>query len=405
LDVSSEPALGDDPIPSERSADGRAPDVCSRVVPDAAFDDEWDSLALATHAAPFVRPGWIRAWMAAFAPRRQLQVIAVRRDGQLVAVLPVLVTRRGAAAPTNSETPVMEPLALDDEALRALVPGLLAGGWRADLRFLPNDGHTQALVTGAGADGLTTRCELIRRSPYTRVEGDWDEFLRSALSSRRRRTLRRHEEKLAAQGRVDFEVYDGRNDLSALLTEGFRVELGGWKGRERTAVLSRRQTERFYRSAAEWAAQAGLLRLTFLRLDGRPVAFNYSLEQFGVTYFIKIVFDEEFREYGPGLQLIHRLLQRAFDSDDLRLFEWLGEDDQYKVELSSGIRDQVRLQLFSRSAAGAIDRGLATAVSAARAEARRRLTPDTRRRIVVTLNKLRPPLGPRARSPQDDARK
>src|SRR3954452_20335923 len=71
-----------------------AKDVCALVGADDALCQEWDTLALATAAPPFLRPGWVRAWMAAFAPRRQLQLLTVRRDEQLVALLPVVTRMR-----------------------------------------------------------------------------------------------------------------------------------------------------------------------------------------------------------------------------------------------------------------------------------------------------------------------
>src|SRR3954471_12766017 len=80
--------------------------------------------------------------MAAFAPRRQLQLLTVRRNEELVALLPAVTRMRRVVAPVNAETPVMGPLAVDDRAAGALLPGLLARTHHADLRFLP-EGDTR----------------------------------------------------------------------------------------------------------------------------------------------------------------------------------------------------------------------------------------------------------------------
>jgi CelD/BcsL family acetyltransferase involved in cellulose biosynthesis len=356
-------------------------DVCTLAEPDDALDREWDALALATHGAPFLRPGWVRAWMAAFSPRRQLRLLTVRRGEELVALLPVLTSARGVAVPVNVETPVMEPLAVDDRALAALVPGLLRRGGRAYLSLLPEGDHARVLMAAAEARGLPSRCEVVRRSPYTLVDGEWEAFQFSVVPARRRKSLRRLEEKLSARGRVDFEIHNGGQDLTALLTEGLGLELGGWKGEQGTAVLSHPRTEQFYRSVAEWAARAGILRLYFLRLDGRAVAFGYRLEQQGVIYGLKIAHEEAFREYGPGFLLMNRMLADAFRRPDVQRIEWLGVDDPHKLEFASGVRQQLRLQLFSGGAAGAMERGLAAAVAVARAEARRRLSLERRKQI------------------------
>jgi CelD/BcsL family acetyltransferase involved in cellulose biosynthesis len=351
------------------------------VAPDDALAGDWDALAPGSGAAPFLRPGWVTAWMAAFAPRRRLRLLTVRRDGDLVALLPLLTSTRGVRLPVNAETPVMEPLAVDDAALAALVPGLLRAGRRAELRFLPEGDRQRALVAEAEARGFRSRCEVVRRSPYTRVDGEWEAFQRSVVPGRRRKSLRRLEERLSATGRLHFEVLDGGRDLPRLLTEGLGLELGGWKGERGTAVLSRPETEQFYRSVAEWAAGAGILRLYFIRLDGRAIAFGYRLEQRGVIYSVKIAHAEEFRQYGPGVMLKNRSLADAFLRPDVRLVEWLGEDDLHKADFVTGVHRQLRLQLFAGSPVGAVERGLAAAVSVARAEARRRVPTDRRRGI------------------------
>jgi CelD/BcsL family acetyltransferase involved in cellulose biosynthesis len=213
------------------------------------------------------------------------------------------------------------------------------------------------------------------------VDGDWETFQRSVLSKKRKKSLRRLEEKLSARGQVDFAVHDGGRDLAALLAEGLDLELGGWKGEQGIAVLSRRRTARFYRSVAEWAAQAGILRLSFLRLDGRAVAFGFRLEQQGVIYALKTAYAEEFREYGPGLLLKRRLLADAFGRPDVHLVDWLPGATPHKLLFASGVRQLLRVQLFSGSPAGVLERGLATAVSMARVQTRRRL-PDERRKQI-----------------------
>jgi CelD/BcsL family acetyltransferase involved in cellulose biosynthesis len=367
----------------------RPPDVCTLVVADDACDEEWEGLASATRATPFMRPGWMRAWMAAFAPREQLQLLTVRRDGELVGLLPVLSNRRGTTAPANAETGLVQPLARDSSAARALVSRLMATGWQADLRFVPGGELLDALIAEAGDRGGLHRCELLRESPYTRVEGDFEAYQREVLSKNRRTSLRRRRRRLEERGRVEMDMHDGRENLDALLTEGLRLELTGWKGEQGTAVLSRPDTERFYRSVARWAADAGILRLYLLRLDGRPLAFTYQLEQHGITHSLKLVIDEEFREQGPGVLLAFQTLESAFSRGDLHLYDWGGENEPYKQEFATGFDRQYRLQLYTPGVAGRLDRASATAVSRARAEARRRLSAETRQRIVTTLSRAR----------------
>src|SRR4051812_29727657 len=101
---------------------------------------EWDELANRTNASPFLRPGWFAAWLSAFADGTRPVVYAARRDGRLVAVLPLLTGRR-ARSPTNSHTPVFDLLASDAEAARTIVYELLGVRFpQLDLTYLESGG-------------------------------------------------------------------------------------------------------------------------------------------------------------------------------------------------------------------------------------------------------------------------
>jgi CelD/BcsL family acetyltransferase involved in cellulose biosynthesis len=147
------------------------------------------------------------------------------------------------------------------------------------------------------------------------------------------------------------EVEDGRDRLDELLDEGFRVEGSGWKDAEGTSMRSQPRAERFYREVARWAAARGWLRLGFLRVEDRPVAFDYSLEVRGVHYFMKGGYDPLFARHSPGLLMRREMIRRAFQAG-LRRYELLGEDEPWKLELTGLVHPRLRIQAFAPSPAG-----------------------------------------------------
>jgi CelD/BcsL family acetyltransferase involved in cellulose biosynthesis len=171
-----------------------------------------------------------------------------------------------------------------------------------------------------------------RRSPTS--AGEWDAFA-TRIGKKRRAELRRTERRLREQGDLHIEVYTGGPDLDARLAEGYRVEAAGWKGEQGTAIASTQTMGGFYTAVAHWAARQGWLHLVFLRLDGRAIAFEFILAHDRVMYDLKGGYDEQYRAWGPGIWLMHQILQRAF-ADDTRCIEWLGTDDPYKLEWSDG---------------------------------------------------------------------
>jgi CelD/BcsL family acetyltransferase involved in cellulose biosynthesis len=190
------------------------------------------------------------------------------------------------------------------------------------------------------------------RSVGVEIDGDWDEY-EGALSRNLRSNLRKSLRRLGEVGQVAFETRDGQTDLDSLLTEGFAIESSGWKGSRGTAIAARPETNRFYREIAAWAAGKGSLRLAFLRLDGRALAFELSIEENGVYYALKSGFDPAYRAFSPGKLLIHWTLERAF-ALGLDRYELAGVES-YKLAWANTSRDLTLFQAFAPSPAGLID--------------------------------------------------
>lgn len=313
--------------------------------------EEWDALSDRCEAPPFLRPGWVGPWWEAFGAGR-LAIVVARRDGRLTGVLPMVARASALVSPTNWHTPMFSPVAESDEDLAALARGLI--GRRAswyDLSFLdPESPAVVQLHAGARAAGHRVIVRVVARSPYIPTDGDWEGY-RATLSRKRRKELGRLRRRLEEAGEVTLEFDGGTDDLDARLAEGLALEGSGWKERKGTAILSQPNVERFYRQVAGWAAQRGWLRLAFLRLDGRAIAFDLCLEAGGVAYVLKGGFDVRHRSLSPGALLTYESLARAFGSD-LRSYELLGSDDEYKLAWTAHTRSRVRLQAFPPSPAG-----------------------------------------------------
>jgi CelD/BcsL family acetyltransferase involved in cellulose biosynthesis len=312
---------------------------------------EWDELADRLRVSPFLRPGWFTAWRRAFGTGR-LEIIAARRGGRLAAVAALERTRLVLRSPTNWHTPLWAPLAEDADALRVILEQMVARAkpWLS-LGFV-GLGSDELEASRQAARSCRTRIYTLERSPYVLLEGTWEEYARR-LTAKRRSNLRRLERRLQEHGHLAFEVHDGRRELSALLEEGFRVEASGWKGERGTAISSTPQTRRFYEDAAAWAARRGSLRLGFLRLDGRPLAFDFAIEEVGAHSLLKTGFDEAWRAYAPGVLLRQRMIERAFVLG-LDTYEFLGDATDWKLEWIDSTHERVAVEAFRRSPAGTV---------------------------------------------------
>jgi CelD/BcsL family acetyltransferase involved in cellulose biosynthesis len=331
----------------DMAEDQSAPGAADRLA------TEWDELADRLDAPPFLRPGWVRSWWRSFRPGvARLRIVSVRDEGALRAVLPMVSHRGALRSPTNWHTPVFGPLAVDDVALLEVLRRALAERPRMlELSFAERTGGLDEAWRAATTEaGYRTLERPLLRSPLLPIEVSWDDHL-ATVSQGVRKELARRRRRLVEQGRVWFDGQDGVGELGPRLEEGFRVEGSGWKGRDGTAILSRLETRRFYTDVATWAASRGMLRLLFLRLEGRPIAFHLCLEHAGVRHLLKSGYDPELERFGPGKLLMEDDLADAFAAG-LRAYHFGGEDSPMKREWTSHGVERWKLQAFAPTAAG-----------------------------------------------------
>jgi CelD/BcsL family acetyltransferase involved in cellulose biosynthesis len=311
---------------------------------------EWDALCRRLKVSPFLRPGWFSAWWEPFGSGR-LELLVARRGDQLVGVLPLMRTRASLSSPVNWHSPEFAPVAEDEGVERALLDHAMSRArGRLDLGFLPDRSVTQRIASVAMQSGQRVVTRTVEQSPYVEIDGDWEAF-EGRLPSKRRTELRRRKRRLEELGSYEFQCLDGSERLAELLEEGFEVEAAGWVGRDGTPIAAKEATRVFYERVAHWAAGEGQLRLWFLRLDGKAIAFAFCLADSESLYVLKIGFDPSHSRFAPGLLLSREMLANAFETG-LSTYEFLGADEPYKLIWTEQCRDRGRVQAFPRTATG-----------------------------------------------------
>ena len=330
----------------------------------------WDELAERVGAAPFARPGWFEAWAEAF--REPLELLTTEADGRLTGVLPYLRTGDGVRSATNPHTPAPGLLAEDEAAARDLAGRLFSLGGRVSVGYL--DGASAVILRDAARNaGCVVLTRPLAYRLFLELEGPWESF-EGSLPSRLVRDVRRRRRKLEELGEVTLEISDGGERLEELLAEGFRLEASGWKAAEGTAIVSSRETQRFYEAIARWSAERGWLRLFFLQVGGRPIAFQLALEHGRTHYFLKGGYDPDDSAYSPGKLLLHATLAYALERGHER-YELMGDVEPWKLEWTKTMEDRVSLEAYRRT-----PRGLAE--YAAQAYLRPLVRRDPRRRLL-----------------------
>ena len=317
---------------------------------------KWERLARQLNASPFLWPRWMEAWWHAFGAG-QLQILTVYQNGRLAGVLPLRRLGGVLSSTANSHTPLFGFLAANEMAAEKLAQAPFSeNARRIELSFLlANDAGLSLIQAAADAQRYRVFTQSIRGLPYVAIDGmSWEEY-EKGLRKSHRGDVRRQRRRLEEEGDLRLDVRDGTQGLEGLLEEGFGVEGSGWKDAEGTSIKAHPATRRFYTEVAGWAAEHGWLRLAFLRLDGRAIAFDYCLELDRTHYLLKTGYDPAYERFSPGKVLRYLMLARAF-SEGLAAYELLGRLESWKQNWTNAYRELQSLHMFAPTALGFLDR-------------------------------------------------
>ncbi|MFU8831351.1 MAG: GNAT family N-acetyltransferase, partial [Wenzhouxiangella sp.] len=242
------------------------------------IESEWDRLARqAAPTNPFVHPVWISAWWRAFGDRARLHLLAVRDQGRLVGVLPLMYSRawvygipvRRLGAISNDHTPRFDLVARPDaDGLHeAIWHDLMRINDRWDMLELPRLCTSSPSLRRFRALAQASGCRVGTwhgpESPLVPVTRTWSEYVASR-SSNLRKNLRRKIRRLGREAQLDLEICSSAQCLEQALADSFRIEAASWKGRGGTAMESQPLVFQFYSELAAALVDQDRLCLHFL---------------------------------------------------------------------------------------------------------------------------------------------
>lgn len=313
--------------------------------------------------APFLGHEWIAAWCDAFGAGRTLHVLLAHQGDVLQGVLPLVESRqRFAGLPlrcldltANGHSPRADLLAragAEDAVRRAFAAHLLEGDPDWDVATFAEAAADSHVAGIAGAFPEAQRhVQPQRSSPYIVLEGDWEGY-RASLSKNFQRALRNNRNRVARAGTAQVRLLVDAGDVEAALPDVFAIGEASWQGSEGSAVGSTPENRTFYGRIALALAAKGLLRLWFLELGGRRVAFELHVVHAGVEFGLKTGYDRAYEDLGAGTYLDQHIVQHLFEEKRCHEYDLLGNADFYKRRWTESTRDYARHLLFGQSAPG-----------------------------------------------------
>lgn len=304
----------------------------------SALNVGWDDLVVSSpRPSPFMLHDWLVEWWRHYGHGSELAVSVARRNGRLVAALPLFVHRvrgvRVAKFLGGRDSHLADLLVLDptdDEATHAVLNHARGGAYDyADLFGLPINSRVGTL--------LHSQLELIERadSPVLDLTSGWDAVYMAKQSSKRRNNYRRKRQLLSELGRLEVELARTWDEVEPALDEGHRLHSLRWQGRPDGSDLQNERGRSFRRAAYRRLADANVARVITLKLDGRAIAFHSYLAFCDTLYGNGMAFDPEFARYSPGFLNTLDMLEAA-SAEGVNRVEFLGGREEYKLALADG---------------------------------------------------------------------
>lgn len=171
---------------------------------------------------------------------------------------------------------------------------------------------------------------------FLKLPTSFEEYM-SSRTTKFRNHLRRTEKKLSLLGSVNM-IKTGRDlDLDASFSALINIEEKSWKHEHGTAISAIQHQTNFYRTMCQNMWEAGRLHLTFLTLNGTPVAYNLGLTGGKTYYYLKTSFVESLRPQSPSTTLRTRLINSLID-EGISTFDFPGEPYEWETQWTKDLR-------------------------------------------------------------------
>lgn len=315
-----------------------------------ALRTEWLELHAATpEASIFSHPDWVATWLRHFGEPCLPVFLAVRREEELIGVIPLDMDPGAMALLGNHNLSDYSPILAAPGAEALAARGLLE--WLnedmapfASLWGLPESSPFATAVRElAGQFGRDATTEDEALTPTADLPASFDDFL-AGLSKKDRHELRRKMRLAESAGELRFEEYTDPGDIAERLDRFLELMRAS---RTDKAEFLNGHTEAFFRDIAAMASAAGLMRLSTITIDGNLAAMTWSFETAETTLLYNSGYAPEYAAISIGIVSKALALRSAIERGKRR-FNFLRGDEDYKFRMGAKARRLLRIQLRHR---------------------------------------------------------
>lgn len=186
-----------------------------------------------------------------------------------------------------------------------------------------------------------------RVSPYINIENSWESFWGSK-SAKFKKSMRNKINKIEKIG-YSIEKKSLNENQSDALDSMLSISSKSWKRTIGTDLLSKKDNWNFYKDISSLYGKDGKISLYFLIIDRDRVAFEFHLEDKGVTFPLRADYDEQYEKQSPGSILEYEIIKQLFEGERFYEYNSCGHTYKYLMNWTNTTRELVNFEIFKKS--------------------------------------------------------
>lgn len=328
-----------------------------------ALESDWNCLTRESACTVFQHFDWLRTWWKHFGPRGRcrLHIVVLSYNSNIVGIAPlyidatpvfgVIPVRRvcflgrrtsdylDVIAKRGFERKVAERLLLHFQFIRSHWDVVL-------LEDIPEHSATRTLLCEAATDaGFFVRCEVTEYCPQISLPDSWDAYLKK-LPKKARHEIRRRERLLKHHFDLQFESVHDHEMFDQAFADFIALHQHRWNARNEPGTFADPVCRAFQCEAASRLFRHGLVRLNFLKLNGRRSVGSYTFvhDSTYALYLLGMHCIGRAGSFSPGLVMCSFDLRQAIQEGQC-VFDFMRGTEAYKYEFLARNQPNWRLTL------------------------------------------------------------
>jgi CelD/BcsL family acetyltransferase involved in cellulose biosynthesis len=317
---------------------------------DERLHREWNALVLGMEQPEvFYTYEWGSAVQAAYRDTVRPLVFLAYRNNSLAGVV-LLCTSPTASeitfltANTADYCDFISPAAERAEFVELVFAELVKrGASKIVLTNLPADSETSKAISAAAQKlGLF----VFQRPAYLCAQvmigvAEDREKLKASVAGKK--MLQRKLRSLDQAGAIGYLHLDSWNLIQPALEHFFSAHTARFQATGRTSSLATRERRAFLEDLARRFSNSGVVVLSILTINDRPVAWNYGFKFEDSWFWYQPTFDGRWEQHSPGYCLLAKIVMDACEDDKIKIVDLGLGDEGYKERFRNADRQTLHI--------------------------------------------------------------